>query len=221
MVVVAILMLLLALLFPSLRDAMERAREIQCANQVRQVGLICLAYAQDHKSLLPQGNSWNPATFRLGFAAPLDDFMRSHGISSNIWYCSQLNDRAARPTEWMTSGAGKAPLTADEFRIGYVYLGGLTNNSHVKFVTDKKFDSRRMDGPRSELMFDFCATRDGYEPRRAADVPTGWWYTFPHANLVRPRAQNVLMTDFSVERRKKDDLTLGLRYGYFQMRLYW
>jgi len=218
---IAIIALLMTPMFPQLRGATERARELQCAHQVRQLGLLCLSYAQQNKSLLPLGDHWNPACLWVENARPLHTFMQSQGVSSNLWYCPQLDDAAAKPAEWMTSGAGKPPLATNEFRIGYFYLGGLTEKSHYKFVTDKPFDSRRMDGPRSELLFDFCATRDGFEPPTAADVPVGWWYTFPHASRVRPKLQNMLMTDFSLERRMKDQLTLGYRYVYFQMRVYW
>jgi len=53
LVVVAIIMLLLAILQPSLQQAFKAARRAQCASQLHQIYVGTLAYAADHKTFLP------------------------------------------------------------------------------------------------------------------------------------------------------------------------
>jgi prepilin-type N-terminal cleavage/methylation domain-containing protein len=49
LVVLAIIALLMALLFPSLRGPAAKAREVQCFNQLRQAGVVCLTYALGYR----------------------------------------------------------------------------------------------------------------------------------------------------------------------------
>lgn len=53
LVVVAIIGILAALLMPSLQKALERARAIRCANNLKQLGLAVFQYANDYEGQLP------------------------------------------------------------------------------------------------------------------------------------------------------------------------
>lgn len=53
LVVIAIIAILAAMLLPSLNKAREKAREIQCAGNIKQNGTALLLYAEDYDQYLP------------------------------------------------------------------------------------------------------------------------------------------------------------------------
>jgi len=74
LVVIAIIALLAAILFPVFAHAREKARQISCASNSRQIGLALLQYLGDHDELYPQEHPScpNPAVGTSGTAPPGD-----------------------------------------------------------------------------------------------------------------------------------------------------
>lgn len=225
MVVVGILLMLMALLMPALRGSMARAREVQCLNQLRQLGVLIITYAKDHKGELPPAVAVNPSTLLISTGQALTTYMNSLTMPSNVWYCPSLtpgvwsttvyNEPAVSPNFWLRPLG--APYASTEFRIGYFYVGGLTSSSSEKFR--KTFTATRFYGARQEVAFDFCASWE-VQPQKAADVPRDRWNDFPHFGPFDPRNQNRLLLDGSIERRPLGELTLGYVYHH-PRRVYW
>ena len=124
LVVIGIIAVLAALLLPALAGAKERARRIQCINNLRQIGVATIAYGNDNNGNIikvRQQPGSSPATFVQNAINPADAdafISMSVGISTNgasIWTCPN------RPT---------LPLfdtTYNQWDIGYQYFGGMTN----------------------------------------------------------------------------------------------
>ena len=62
LVVIAIISILAAILFPAFASAREKARQISCASNIRQLGLAFTQYVQDNDETLPNAALWGKRT---------------------------------------------------------------------------------------------------------------------------------------------------------------
>jgi len=62
LVVIAIIAILAAILFPVFAQAREKARQISCLSNGRQLGIALMAYSQDYDEMLPLGTQELPGT---------------------------------------------------------------------------------------------------------------------------------------------------------------
>jgi prepilin-type N-terminal cleavage/methylation domain-containing protein/prepilin-type processing-associated H-X9-DG protein len=98
LVVIAIIAILAAMLMPALEEARDRAQEVACKSNLRQIGLGLLMYANDHGDYLPHLD-W--------------DY-----YANTTFYGADWNDRADWPTgtnvAWLYAviGLGYLPRTA-------------------------------------------------------------------------------------------------------------
>ncbi|MCC7519432.1 MAG: prepilin-type N-terminal cleavage/methylation domain-containing protein [Verrucomicrobiae bacterium] len=106
LVVIAIIAILAALLLPALKSARNRARGVECMNNLRQIGQASMLYAQDNDDHLPcywSGSHPNYWSQRFGpylGSSVTNDFTSAEEISP-VMRC-RLNprpkDKIARPT---------------------------------------------------------------------------------------------------------------------------
>lgn len=88
--VLAIIMLLLALLFPSLRNARERAKQTFCTNQMRQIFAIAQSYRADYAGYLP-----------AAFAGPNDNASQLNGMAQlQLYYAGVTTSGNTVNPEW-------------------------------------------------------------------------------------------------------------------------
>jgi prepilin-type N-terminal cleavage/methylation domain-containing protein/prepilin-type processing-associated H-X9-DG protein len=75
LVVIAIIAILAAILFPVFARARESARRTSCSNNLKQIGVGILQYAQDNDEMYPVDDTNDPAT--VGWAFTIQPYVKS------------------------------------------------------------------------------------------------------------------------------------------------
>jgi prepilin-type N-terminal cleavage/methylation domain-containing protein len=129
LVVIAIIAILAAMLLPALARAKEKARRIQCLNNVHQVELAINIYATDSKDKLPvmTGN----ANWAWDVPDPATQIMLSSGITKKAFFCPGTAPRftdaqnfagpgiGVNSTLWNYGVTANPPATTDFHIVGY------------------------------------------------------------------------------------------------------
>jgi prepilin-type N-terminal cleavage/methylation domain-containing protein/prepilin-type processing-associated H-X9-DG protein len=80
LVVIAIIAILAAILFPVFAKAREKARQITCASNEKQLGLSFVQYTQDYDEHWPVGYSATSPTSGTGWAGQIYTYTKSAGV---------------------------------------------------------------------------------------------------------------------------------------------
>jgi prepilin-type N-terminal cleavage/methylation domain-containing protein/prepilin-type processing-associated H-X9-DG protein len=87
LVVIAIIAILAAILFPVFAKAREKARQVTCASNLKQLGLGFLQYTQDYDEKFPSGtligtfdNGNTAATTGMGWGGQVFSYVKSTGV---------------------------------------------------------------------------------------------------------------------------------------------
>ena len=144
LVVIGIIAILASMLMPALGKAKEKANQIDCTNQLRQIGIALNLFASDHRGNFPNPAKDVDGTARdnaghnsKGFARLVED---KYLDSTAILVCrssrmSKADDADALDGATDTADGGKSELCS------YLYYGGLWDDvpyrSERGFVRDK------------------------------------------------------------------------------------
>ena len=83
LVVIAIIAILAAILFPVFAKAREKARQISCLSNLKQLGLAVTQYTQDNDEQFPWGGNWQGNAQPCGSKFQLNPYVKA----PRIWIC--------------------------------------------------------------------------------------------------------------------------------------
>ena len=127
LVVIAIIAILAGMLLPALQQARERARRINCASNLKQVGTALKLYSSSFNDKLPggpalQGGKTDNATLKDANGWKGLEILRSNDFLTDysVFVCPSSTTSAGTGTTQLTYGATAAAANAS-----YAFVGGM------------------------------------------------------------------------------------------------
>ncbi len=116
LVVIAIIAILAAILFPVFAQAREKARQISCTSNMKQIGLAILQYQQDYDEAYPSSDWWNVP----GGTSPVGWPTRVQPYIKNLAVFGCPDDPSALKPDAVNSWAGAMlSYAGNGFRTGW------------------------------------------------------------------------------------------------------
>jgi prepilin-type N-terminal cleavage/methylation domain-containing protein/prepilin-type processing-associated H-X9-DG protein len=137
LMVIAIVVIAIALLFPAAHSAREAARRVQCANNLKQIGLAMHDYHDQHGTLPPGSSGCCGATWLL-FVLPGIEQLNLY----NSWNFAGTNRTGETGQRELFGYAGAANATVTGARVGVFHCPTDPNNgatAGVGLVTSQNY----------------------------------------------------------------------------------
>jgi len=235
LVAMAVIAILASLLFPALAGARKRTQHVTCGNQVRQIHLAMVMYADDNHGVFPRmaqriGSEWVLGNWAWDVPRLTVTQLMSYGASRPVFNCpSQKQLWTDEAWEYSTNYRvisyalatagcpGVHPTNAFHSANQTAELG--TNGM---ILSDHTFD------PSDSALVSDAVLSMSYEPRtmrgsRFSGIPGGWrvrgrivMHHSSHMEGSIPRYYNAGYLDGHVEKRSVSDARMrSSRYPYF------
>ncbi len=219
LVVIALIGILIALVFPAISNAMMRAQRIQCLNNLRDIGQAAIHFSQRRvHGRFPSTNGYDPTTWKEAETSLTDirALIQEISLPPSIWYCPNLGRQGSdRTVQHPNSFTFFTPVST-RVVAGYVYMAnpvGKDNNGNVwqtKWVRDPPFYRSLVESTTAPLAADICLSdRSASNTQNPLEAV---WTIFPHDGINRAKVCNVVRMDGSGTAVELKDLAIGFSY---------
>ena len=216
LVVIAIIAILAAILLPALNSARERGRAASCVNNLKQLGMISMQYADANKDMTPiQGATRTgypfPETFtRTGYTqkgdalylcpstAPCDD----DGLIYNLVYGIWTLQRDAKRDDYLDHYGNIFTQKENDIEETYFsayYITNFKNPSNTMFYADSARNSNILQGT---WMIGSMEEHKNYSPMQRHNGVINTCFFDGHVSALAPGKLKDLENDFTYVRNQ-------------------